>query len=446
MQSLALDIVNDATVFVVDYLPIVLAVAFLIALMMWILALVSRYFEYLKMLESPWLDRDTLDFIHKVLQAIWVSFIAIATLILLQFRVPEIREGLIQFFKRVPTLFFVIFVIFVAAVLVRSLHRFASYLRGDLKVKPRRIAPPRTLSFTELFLKYLIYAIAGVVAFVGGIGALPPEDKQYKDVVFTHIAVPEPAVVLGFVVAIVAIFVASRFVDSVFEDMKRRGTKFTPRVIEELKSTAKYAVYAVGAVVMFILAVDLILSGEQLLVFTVAVILVVLVAALIGFDVLRNGLAGVTLMLANPFDVGDRIRIGDGPEGTVESTGLMMTQVRTVGGELINFSNTELLKKDVLNYSRSPTGVMVVNMSLPFSIGQQTVHAAMLEAAQKTHGVEQKPPPQVLSKDVRGSTIAYQLVTHTKDVLRTEEIKSELIANLQSIFTREDISPVVSES
>ncbi len=165
MQSLALDIVNDATVFVVDYLPIVLAVAFLIALMMWILALVSRYFEYLKMLESPWLDRDTLDFIHKVLQAIWVSFIAIAILILLQFRVPEIREGLIQFFKRVPTLFFVIFVIFVAAVLVRSLHRFASYLRGDLKVKPRRIAPPRALSFTELFLKYLIYAIAGVVAF-----------------------------------------------------------------------------------------------------------------------------------------------------------------------------------------------------------------------------------------------------------------------------------------
>jgi hypothetical protein len=37
------------------------------------------------------------------------------------------------------------------------------------------------------------------------------------------------------------------------------------------------------------------------------------------------------------------------------------------------------------------------------------------------------------------------LTAYTKDVLRTEEIKSELIANIQEVFYREGINPVSSE-
>jgi small-conductance mechanosensitive channel len=445
VPTLALDFFTDLSVFAVDWLPVIIAVAFLMALMMWFLAWASRYFEYLKMLESPVFDKETFDFIHKVLQAIWVSCMALLILVVLSFRVVEIKTALSVFFGRMPALFFVIFVIFIAAIIVRALHRFASYLRGDLKVKPRRIAPPRALAFTEMVLKYVIYTIAGVVAFIGSIGSLPSEDQPYKDLVFAYIRVPEPAVVLGFVVALLGIFVASRFVDSLFEDMKKRSTKFTPRVIEELKSTARYAVYIIGAVIIFILAVSLLLRGEQLLVFVVAVIFIALVAVLTGFEAMKNGLAGVTLMLANPFDVGDRVRMGDSEESKVESMGLMMTQVRTLGGELMSIPNTEMLKKEILNLTRSASGVLIIKVSMDFSAPYRKVQAALLDAAQKTVGIEQKPIPQILSKDVRGHTIVYQLTAYTKDVLRAGEIKSELIANIQEVFYREGINPVVSE-
>jgi len=443
VQEIALGIVED---FALNYLPLILFAAFLVAVMMWILAWTSRYFEYLKMLESPYLDRETLDFVHKVLQAVWVAFIAIVILFAMQFRIPEIRTGLIEFNKRVPALFFVIFVIFIAVVLVRILHRFASYLRGDLKVKPRKVAPPRALSFTELFLKYLIYVVAGIVAVLGGIGALPEEDKAYKDLISPYITFPPPAVVLGFVIAIVAIFVASRFIESILDDLKRRSTKFTPKVIEELKSTVKYAVYVIGAVVILILIVDLILPPEQLLVFTVAVIFVGLVVTLIAFESIRNGLAGVTLMLSDSFSVGDRIKVGNDLECYVEATGLLTTQVRTLGGDVISIPNTELTKKSILNVSRSMSGIIVITVALDFSVPYQRVQAAMFEAAQKTPGVEQKPPPQVLGKDVRGTSVQYQLSASTKDVLRKEEIKSELIANLQETFRRENLNPTVSGS
>lgn len=445
MPTLALDFLTDLSVFAIDWLPVIILVAFLMALMMWFLAWASRYFEYLKMLESPVFDKETYDFIHKVLQAIWVSCMALLILVVLSFRVVEIKTALSIFFARMPALFFVIFVVFIAAIVVRVLHRFASYLRGDLKVKPRRIAPPRALAFTEMVLKYLIYAIAGVVAFIGGIGSLPPDDQPYKDLVFSYIRVPAPAVVLGFVIALIAIFVASRFVDSLFEDMKRRSTKFAPRVIEELKATARYAVYIIGAVIIFILAVDLLLQGEQLLVFVVAVIFIGLVLAIIGFEAAKNGLAGVTLMLANPFDVGDHIRIGNSEESKVESIGLMMTQVRTLGGELMNIPNTEMMKNQIVNLTRSASGVIVIRISIDFSIPFRKVQAALIDAAQNTAGIEQKPVPQILNKDVIGHAIIYQLNAHTKDVLRAEEIRSELIANVQDIFHGEGINPVVSE-
>lgn len=444
MQLFALDIAGEVSTFIIDYLPIFLAVAFLIVLTMWVLARLSRYVEYLKMLESHWIDNETLDYAYKYVAALGVGLLTFAIFALLQIRVAELRPPLEAFVKRMPALLVVIFTLLIATVLVRILHRFAQYLRGELKVKPRRLAPPRALSFTELFLKYFIYTIAGVAAFLGGIGALPPEDQQYKDLIFSYIQVPPPAIVLGFIVAIFAIFIISRFVDSVFEDLKRRSTKFTPRTLEEIKATAKYAVYVSGAAIILIIVVDLILSAEQLLVFVVAVILVVLIGTFIAFDTIKDGLAGVTLMLADRFNVGDRVKIDRNPECTVEAMGLLTTQVRTVGGDNVTYPNSQLLRSSILNISRSRSGMIVIELRIDFSFPNQKVKAAILEAAGKTAGVDLNPAPKILSTDITGSSLVYRLTAHTKDALRVEEIRSDLIFNLQDILRREGLSPTIS--
>ena len=446
MQLLALDAFGELSTFVVDYLPVFLGVAFLIVLMMWVLARASRYVEYLKMLESHWVDNETLDYAYKFLAVVWVGILTIAIFWLLSFRIVEVKPGLAAFIKRMPALFIVIFVLLIATIIVRMLHRFAQYLRGELKTKPRRLAPSRALAFTELFMKYLIYAIAGVIAFLGGIGALPPEDQQYKDLIFSYIQVPPPAIVLGFVVAIIAIFVIARFVDSVFEDLKRRSTKFTSRTLEEMKSTTKYAVYVSGAAIILIIVVDLILSAEQLLVFIVAVILVVLVGTFIAFDTIRNGLAGVTLMLADRFSVGDHVKIEDKPECTVEAMGLLTTQMRNINGDSVSYPNSRLLRNSIINISRSRSGTIVVEFTIDFSVPNQNVRGAILEAVGKTAGVETNPSPQILSTDIKGSSLQYRLIAHTRDVFRSEEIRSDLIFNLQDSFRRVGLNPTALQT
>ena len=94
-------------------------------------------------------------------------------------RSAAVHEVLSAFVTRVPALFFVVFVMFAAAVVVRVFHRFAAYLRGELKTKPKRVPPPSALAFVEIVLKYVIYLAALIIAILGGIRTLPQADRDF---------------------------------------------------------------------------------------------------------------------------------------------------------------------------------------------------------------------------------------------------------------------------
>jgi small-conductance mechanosensitive channel len=68
-------------------------------------------------------------------------------------------------------------------------------------------------------------------------------------------------------------------------------------------------------------------------------------------NVLGDLLAALSIILDKPFDVGDSIAV-DQVQGTVERIGLKTTRVRSVSGEQIIISNSELLKSRIRNYKR----------------------------------------------------------------------------------------------
>ena len=61
--------------------------------------------------------------------------------------------------------------------------------------------------------------------------------------------------------------------------------------------------------------------------------------------------AAIAIVVDKPFVVGDSISV-DNYRGKVEHIGLKMTRVRSDSGEQIIFSNGELLKSKIRNYSR----------------------------------------------------------------------------------------------
>lgn len=73
--------------------------------------------------------------------------------------------------------------------------------------------------------------------------------------------------------------------------------------------------------------------------------------ALAAQSVLGDLFASVAIAVDKPFEVGDFIVFGS-VAGTVESVGIKTTRIRSLGGEQIVMSNTELLKQTVSNYKR----------------------------------------------------------------------------------------------
>jgi small-conductance mechanosensitive channel len=68
-------------------------------------------------------------------------------------------------------------------------------------------------------------------------------------------------------------------------------------------------------------------------------------------NILGDVFSSVSIALDKPFVIGDFIVV-DSYMGTVEYVGLKTTRIRSLGGEQIVFSNTELLKNRIRNYKR----------------------------------------------------------------------------------------------
>jgi len=68
-------------------------------------------------------------------------------------------------------------------------------------------------------------------------------------------------------------------------------------------------------------------------------------------NILGDLFASLSIVLDKPFVIGDFIIVGD-YLGTVEHIGLKTTRLRSLSGELIVFSNADLLKSRVRNYKR----------------------------------------------------------------------------------------------
>jgi len=76
------------------------------------------------------------------------------------------------------------------------------------------------------------------------------------------------------------------------------------------------------------------------------------VAVALALQTLLSDLfASIAIGLDKPFEVGDFIVFGD-VAGSIEHIGLKTTRIRSLGGEQIVCSNTELLKQTIQNYKR----------------------------------------------------------------------------------------------
>ena len=118
----------------------------------------------------------------------------------------------------------------------------------------------------------------------------------------------------------------------------------------------------------------------------------------IGFafrDILQNFLAGLLILLTEPFKINDQIIVG-GFEGTVEEIETRATTIRTYDGRRVVIPNTNLFTQSVTVNTAFPTRRLQYDIGIGY--GDDIAHArsVIVGALTNVHGILKSPAPEAL--------------------------------------------------
>ena len=127
----------------------------------------------------------------------------------------------------------------------------------------------------------------------------------------------------------------------------------------------------------------------------------------IGFalqEIMQNFVAGMILLLQQPFDIGNFVSISD-YTGTVVAINMRTTEMTTLDGRLIIIPNAQVLSNPIENYSRADS----LRVSLPVGVSYDTdldlARAAILDALPAINGYLSNPAPSIIYHTFGGSSI-----------------------------------------
>jgi len=152
-------------------------------------------------------------------------------------------------------------------------------------------------------------------------------------------------------------------------------------LVRNLITVTTYVVAVITALVVYGVNVAVILTAAGI--GTVAI-------GLAFQDLLRNVLAGIWLLLEQPFRLGDTITVLD-QTGTVQNVTLRTTTLRTGVGELAILPNLTVFTGIVVNSSHFDTRRLSVSVRLPAGADLATVVPQFREAVEHVPGVDDKP-------------------------------------------------------
>lgn len=127
----------------------------------------------------------------------------------------------------------------------------------------------------------------------------------------------------------------------------------------------------------------------------------------IGFalqDVSKNFVAGLLLLIQQPFSIGDDIEVG-GYGGKVTAIELRATEMRTFDGRVVLIPNADVFSKSLVNFTRSKQRRQELSIGVAYGSDLNRVQQIALETIRGLPGVLAEPAPNVVFTDIGHSSI-----------------------------------------
>jgi MscS family membrane protein len=170
-----------------------------------------------------------------------------------------------------------------------------------------------------------------------------------------------------------------------------------------------------------------------------------LAVGLAAQDTLSNMFAGFTILVDQPFRVGDRIQLATGEIGDVLWIGMRSTQIHSVDDAILVVPNNLLTKDRVVNQSR-PTRALATRIPVRVVWGTDVaaVKAILEESTRGIPHIDPARPPVVVTTALADQGIDLVLAFFVDDYLHQGLVRSTILDRVQARFAAAGIQTPLS--
>lgn len=226
-----------------------------------------------------------------------------------------------------------------------------------------------------------------------------------------------PNIILASVVFILFFF-AARWLKLIVKRLTRRHRQ-ARNLGMVLGRLAQGAVILIGLFVALSIVIPTFRAGDLVQLLGIS-------GVAIGFafrDILQNFLAGILILLTEPFQIDDQIVFKDF-EGTVENIQTRATTIKTYDGRRIVIPNSELFTNSVTVNTAYESRRMEYDIGIGYGDDVEEAKQLMLEAIHSVDDVLRDPAPDVLVLELAESSVNIRARWWIKPPRRIDDLNS----------------------
>ncbi len=150
-------------------------------------------------------------------------------------------------------------------------------------------------------------------------------------------------------------------------------------------------------------------------------------------DTIADVIAGMIIMVDQPFRVGDRIEIqGEKTWGDVTDVGLRTTRIRTRDNRLVIVPNSIIGKNQVINYTfPDPRYRIQTHVGVDYDTDIKMARQAMIDAVRQVEGVLEEKPMEALYIEMSGWAMIFRVRWWIESYVDTRRMLDKVHSALQ---------------
>ncbi len=244
--------------------------------------------------------------------------------------------------------------------------------------------------------------------------------------------------VIFSIFVLLAAWLLLRFVSQLVDGVSTQFVQYR-MMLQKLQSFFQFFVYMTAGIVIFMMSFRI---NEQILTLIGGTL-----AVSVGFamkDLAASFIAGLTVMIDRPFQVGDRVTF-EGNYGDIITIGLRSVRMRTLTDDIITIPNNKFLSEVTMsgNY-----GELDMQCVIPFYIGMdQDINLArdlIQEAASSSRYIHLPKPVVVLvSQTIADNYLAIKLTckAYVVDTMYEKLFETDITLRVMKEFKKHGINP-----